>query len=237
MKQNDGGEGSESTRQPAAAGPGLTRSQAAERLGTSVASIRRMEGKTLNPTKGPDGVYRFDPAEVDGLTADSAAPSPARLRRSDAGELAAQAFVLFDNRLTPRQVVIELRQPPEVIEKLHRQWREGTGLWVPSSAVARLRKAIELRRSEKSAVRLATAQELEQTVMAVLQGLDFYAARADSRAAQVKRLRDTVWRLERRVARQRDQMARWVADEVAQVEAEEATTGAQEGEQVPPAGT
>ena len=45
----------------------LTRPQLAERLGKSVATIRRIEGVLLHPHQDARGVYRFDAAEVDAL--------------------------------------------------------------------------------------------------------------------------------------------------------------------------
>ena len=42
----------------------LTRSQVAKRLGRSIATVRRMEGHELFPTKDERGVHRFDAEEV-----------------------------------------------------------------------------------------------------------------------------------------------------------------------------
>jgi hypothetical protein len=47
----------------------LTRSQVARRLGRSIATVRRAEGKTLHPTVDGRGVHRFDVTEVDALAA------------------------------------------------------------------------------------------------------------------------------------------------------------------------
>jgi hypothetical protein len=43
----------------------LTRSGVAKRLGKSIATVRRMEGVELHPTRGSNGVHLFDPDEVD----------------------------------------------------------------------------------------------------------------------------------------------------------------------------
>jgi hypothetical protein len=43
----------------------LTRSGVAKRLGKSIATVRRMEGLELHPTRGSNGVHLFDPDEVD----------------------------------------------------------------------------------------------------------------------------------------------------------------------------
>lgn len=45
----------------------LTRTQVARRLGRSLATVRRAEGKTLHPTVDGRGTHRFDPVEVDAL--------------------------------------------------------------------------------------------------------------------------------------------------------------------------
>lgn len=45
----------------------LTRSQVARRLGRSLATVRRLEGKELHPERDARGVHRFDPLEVAAL--------------------------------------------------------------------------------------------------------------------------------------------------------------------------
>lgn len=45
----------------------LTRSQVARRIGRSLATVRRLEGKELHPRSDARGVNRFDPGEVDAL--------------------------------------------------------------------------------------------------------------------------------------------------------------------------
>ncbi len=47
----------------------MTRSQVAKRLGKSIATVRRMEGVELFPTRDGRGVFRFDPAEVEAVAA------------------------------------------------------------------------------------------------------------------------------------------------------------------------
>lgn len=48
----------------------LTRAQVARRLGRSIATVRRLEGSVLHPTRDHRGVYRFDDAEVAKLARD-----------------------------------------------------------------------------------------------------------------------------------------------------------------------
>ena len=43
----------------------LTRSQVARRIRRSIATVRRMEGRTLHPRLGPRGLRLFDPEEVE----------------------------------------------------------------------------------------------------------------------------------------------------------------------------
>lgn len=47
----------------------LTRSQVAQQIGRSVATVRRMEGKSLHPQLGPRGVRLFDADEVEEVAA------------------------------------------------------------------------------------------------------------------------------------------------------------------------
>jgi len=43
----------------------LTRPRVADMLGVSIAGVRRREGKTLHPQRGPNGQCLFDPAQVE----------------------------------------------------------------------------------------------------------------------------------------------------------------------------
>ncbi|MDD9946973.1 MAG: helix-turn-helix transcriptional regulator [Myxococcales bacterium] len=92
----------------------LTRAQAARRIGVSVSTIRRMEGAELEPVL-VDGKHLFHLPEVD------------RYRRVTDGELAARAFQMFNDGRCVIDVVIELQEPPERIEKLHERWCHHTG--------------------------------------------------------------------------------------------------------------
>ena len=53
------------------------------------------------------------------------------------GEVAAEAFALFNGGRKPTGVVIALKQPPEVVQALYERWVEMRGAWYVS---ARLRK-------------------------------------------------------------------------------------------------
>jgi len=98
----------------------LTRASAAERLGVSISTLRRLEGIDIHPTTGPGGVRLFDPADVDAL-AQKRKPRP---EVSPGGELAAQVFALFQSGAEPVDVVVHLKLDPERVASLHRTWCE-----------------------------------------------------------------------------------------------------------------
>jgi hypothetical protein len=108
-------------RQPA--GDTLTRGEVAAQLGTSIASVRRMEGAALHPTRGADGVHRFDSAEV----AVVAAKRAERTGAKGSGEFAARVFAMFDEGRTLPQIVVATAQPPEFIRTLYREWSTPLG--------------------------------------------------------------------------------------------------------------
>lgn len=110
-------------RQPATTTRPLTRGQVAERLGVSVASVRRMEGKSLHPTIEGASVRHFDPAEVEAVKGTLAA-TPKKSAPSD-GALHAKAFRLFREKREFDEIVIELEQPPAVVRGLYRDWQSG----------------------------------------------------------------------------------------------------------------
>ncbi|MBI2894418.1 MAG: hypothetical protein HYY06_12780 [Deltaproteobacteria bacterium] len=158
---------------PAAGAPGqLTRSQVAERLGTSIASVRRLEGKKLHPRRGPRGVWLFDPAELAAVAEEQTSSLTAKPRRSADGDVAAEAFARFNRGLGPREVVVELRQPPHVIIGLHRVWCEHGGLWLPSATVSSIRKAVGARYDDLRTCRITTPQDLLDVIHVVLAGVD-----------------------------------------------------------------
>lgn len=98
----------------------LTRAQAARRLGVSLATVRRMEGAELQPVI-IDGKHCFAIDELD------------KHRKVTDGDLAAQAFELFNADMTQVDVVIALKEPPERIRKLFQDWTEMSDCLVASS--------------------------------------------------------------------------------------------------------
>jgi len=209
MKWNEKAKANGAARQAVAAGTALTRGQVADQLGTSVASVRRLEGKTLHPTKGADGVNRFDAAEVQALAADPTSSSPAKLRRSADGDLAAEAFIRFSKGLSPREVVIELRQPPEVIQALHRQWRESGGLWLPAALVTEFRKEVTFRFDDLRGLRIRTAPDLVDALDRVLAEVDDNRDLVEKQYAEIVDLKSRRQSLRDKLERCRAELADW----------------------------
>lgn len=92
----------------------------AKRLGTSVASVRRLEGRVLHPQRGERGVWLFSAAEV--ARAASTYAGKQKRPSTDDGELAARAFELFRLGHDLAAIVVELRQQPRTIRELYAEW-------------------------------------------------------------------------------------------------------------------
>jgi hypothetical protein len=111
----------------------LTRKQVADRIGCSVATVRRYEGTLLHPHIDEDGTRRFDPKEVTALAASRANEALDRgaIRNAKVadvrtrGELAALVFERFEQRYSHAEIVIGLRVEPEVVAELFDQWCFG----------------------------------------------------------------------------------------------------------------
>ncbi|MFZ5893263.1 MAG: hypothetical protein ACOY0T_19545 [Myxococcota bacterium] len=88
-------------------------------LGVSKSTLRRMEGTELQPTIGPHNIRMFHEEEIRSVIVTRRGRMDAG---SDAGELAAEAFELFDNGLGVVDAVKQLRAAPEFIESLHTHW-------------------------------------------------------------------------------------------------------------------
>jgi hypothetical protein len=111
----------------------LGRAQAAQLLGVSKSTLRRMEGEQLMPVVGPKNVRLFHEEQIRSLVvtrrAEFASTQPS-------GELAADAFELFDAGVHPVDVVKKLRVEPAMIESLHQRWTAWRGMLVLSSVGA-----------------------------------------------------------------------------------------------------
>jgi hypothetical protein len=105
----------------------LTRNDAASALRRSVTTIATYErqGKLH-----PQHVYRPDSRGIEHRVAVYDPKELVKLRRAEAhlpasrepGEVAASSFELFNRGMTIREVVIELREPPEHVQQLHESW-------------------------------------------------------------------------------------------------------------------
>ena len=128
-----------------AASPGaalLTRAEAAALLRCSISSVRRLEGDALHPIVGPDGVHRFDPAEIARLAGSrSALPTDG----SKEGERDARVFEAFEEGKELREIVTTLRLPVDLVSKLHASWQKvgsNQDMILSSERLAQLRSAL-----------------------------------------------------------------------------------------------
>ena len=177
----------------------MTRAQVAERIGASVATVRRYEGTLLHPHVDKDGTHRFDPKEVMALAASRANQALDRgLIRSpklapDArtrGEIAALVFERFEQRQSHAEIVIGLRVEPEVVAELFEQWCFG----------------LTERQLRKREPRVPLVHDIEQVHRAEL------ARRLDALPdAQVTRISVGRWRGVYPVGEERDEYA-WVVE-------------------------
>lgn len=107
----------------------LRRTEAARMLGVSKSTLRRMEGEALTPVVGPRNVHLFQEEEVRAIVVTRRAhleSGPA------AGDIAAEAFALFDAGIHVVDAVKQLRVGPELVERLHATWARLRGLLVLS---------------------------------------------------------------------------------------------------------
>ncbi len=125
---------------PAAASAGmstdrlLTRGEAAEILGTSTSSVRRLEQTSLAPVVDERGVHLHSEKRVLEL----------KIQRSHEkgssdgfdGVLASAAFEMFDDGAGPVDVVRQLKIGPDVARDLYREWADLRGGFAVSGAAA-----------------------------------------------------------------------------------------------------
>ena len=127
-----------STPPSAPAPPRVRRQAAAELLGISITSLRRLEGDLLHPHVDPDGVHWFAVADLEAARArvpvrprPRAPLSADEQREARAGRQAATAFRLFGRGHTLAEVVVAMRLPPERVRALYHEWVTSleTGEW------------------------------------------------------------------------------------------------------------
>ena len=104
----------------------LTRRDVATRLGVSTSSVRRMEFDRLHPVEDERGIWRFDPAELEGIEPRakperSPISNEARERQRE-GRLAARTFFMFARHWSLAQIVVATKQPPERVRSLYHEW-------------------------------------------------------------------------------------------------------------------
>ena len=100
----------------------LTRDDVAKRLGVSISTVRRLEGRRLHPAIDSNSVRRFKASDVERLAkeieAEQRSPRNAqqavvRAAEMSRGELAALVFEKLEQRHSLSEIVIALRVPPE----------------------------------------------------------------------------------------------------------------------------
>ena len=98
---------------------GLTRSQVARQLGVGVTAVHymRLRGE-LRPKRDASGVWRYDPADV----IRAAATRGVRNLRT-AGDVAAEAFRMFDQGGELKDIVSALRITPAEVRRLYKDWQ------------------------------------------------------------------------------------------------------------------
>lgn len=117
---------------PAGMAEWITRSEVAEIMRVSVTTVRRLQGRELHPLRSPEGVYLFDPREVEEVRA-RRPPPPGPVEHQDPGGFAAEAFKLFRDGVDVRDAVIALRRSPGEVETLYADWeRLGDMLFLSS---------------------------------------------------------------------------------------------------------
>lgn len=105
----------------------LTRTDAAQLLGTSVAAVRRLEGIKLFP-ETIAGLDRFRPSEIAAILKSPSPlskpvpPETRQSRRRTPGEQAAAVFACFAKGKDLRGIVTKLHVSPERVRTLYHHW-------------------------------------------------------------------------------------------------------------------
>jgi hypothetical protein len=137
-------EASDPVRASVAGGSGrvLTRADVARRLGMSLSSVRRMEGKVLNPVVGARGVRYFAETEIEAVFIRICQTHKLDTARMD-GIWGAEAFALFRDGADPIEAVKRLEIGPDRAERLFRHWRRfGEAMVLDRTALARIEAAL-----------------------------------------------------------------------------------------------
>jgi hypothetical protein len=118
----------------------LKRNEVAEILGTSVSTVRRMEGSTLRPIVGERGEHLFHEEHVRELVVQRTRVTSQGPDTYD-GPTAAVAFELFDAGHGPVEVVKRMKLDPRAARALHREWADlRGGFFVGAEASAKVER-------------------------------------------------------------------------------------------------
>lgn len=154
----------------------LTRSGVAKRLGKSIATVRRMEGVELHPTRGSNGVHLFDPDEVD-----AAARGETLDRSHRVSDLAARGYVDDGDETYGAQAEAENRVASLEVE-LSRQ-RRAHAAEIEHLREQALERESRVAADRAEAMRSARAQTERDTVAAAVNA--FVASLTDREFAQL----------------------------------------------------
>ena len=100
---------------------GLTRSQVARQLGVGVTAVHHMRLRgDLRPKRDAAGVWRYDPADVIRAAANRGVRG-----LKTAGDVAAEAFRMFDQGGELKDVVSALRVTPAEVRRLYKEWQSS----------------------------------------------------------------------------------------------------------------
>jgi hypothetical protein len=110
---------SSDTRQPPV--DGLKRAQVARQLGVGVTAVHHMRLRgELRPQRDASGAWRYDPADVIRV----AAKRGVRGLNTD-GDVAAEAFRMFDQGGELKDIVSALRITPDEVRRLFQDWQSS----------------------------------------------------------------------------------------------------------------
>jgi hypothetical protein len=112
----------------------LRRGEAAEILGKSVSTLRRLEQSVLPPVVDENGVHLQSERRI--LEYKIQCTSARGGSHSIDGVLASAAFEQFDVGAGPVEVVKQFKVEPRVARDLHREWADMSGGFVVSGAAA-----------------------------------------------------------------------------------------------------
>jgi hypothetical protein len=122
----------------------LTREQLARAIGKDERTVRRWERTRLAPavSVGADGVHRFDMERVRELIEIRERSVPTRPDAYD-GEMAREAFGLFDENVHPVDVVKRTGFDPRAVEAMYQKWTSlRGGFFVPAEIAAKINSLV-----------------------------------------------------------------------------------------------